>query len=132
MHSDAIALLKLSDTATAGGASALVDGICDVDPMCMLTDIRVSSQVWKNGSHSPEWIDGRPNSAGISEKQTAWTSRSALRRTSAASSGSQSGTMVNQAAVGVPEIGVEDSDLVLTRLHGLGPMAGTDLDPILR
>src|SRR2546423_2626686 len=32
----------------------------------------------------------------------------------------------------IPEIGVEDSDLVLSRLHGLGPMAGTDLDPILR
>lgn len=32
----------------------------------------------------------------------------------------------------VPEIGVDDRDLVLTRLHGLGPMAGTDLDPILR
>ena len=36
------------------------------------------------------------------------------------------------AAALVPEIGVEDTDLVLTRLHGLGPMAGTDLDPILR
>lgn len=36
-----------------------------------------------------------------------------------------------QAAV-VPEIGVEPGDLVLTRLHGLGPMAGTDLDPLLR
>ena len=32
----------------------------------------------------------------------------------------------------IPEIGVEDGDLVLSRLHGLGPMAGTDLDPILR
>ncbi len=32
----------------------------------------------------------------------------------------------------VPEIGVDESDLVLTRLHGLGPMAGTDLDPVLR
>ncbi len=32
----------------------------------------------------------------------------------------------------VPEIGVADSDLVLSRLHGLGPMGGTDLDPILR
>lgn len=32
----------------------------------------------------------------------------------------------------VPEIGVEGSDLVLRRLHGLGPMAGTDLDPVLR
>ncbi len=32
----------------------------------------------------------------------------------------------------VPEIGVADSDVVLTRLHGLGPMGGTDLDPVLR
>jgi biuret amidohydrolase len=32
----------------------------------------------------------------------------------------------------VPEIGVEGGDVVLTRLHGVGPMAGTDLDPILR
>jgi biuret amidohydrolase len=36
------------------------------------------------------------------------------------------------AAALVPEIGVDDDDLVLTRLHGLGPMAGTDLDPVLR
>jgi nicotinamidase-related amidase len=32
----------------------------------------------------------------------------------------------------VPEIGVDPADLVLARYHGLGPMAGTDLDPILR
>jgi len=32
----------------------------------------------------------------------------------------------------VPEIGVDERDLVLTRLHGLGPMGGTDLDPVLR
>ena len=32
----------------------------------------------------------------------------------------------------VPELGPEPDDLVLTRLHGLSPMAGTDLDPILR
>lgn len=38
----------------------------------------------------------------------------------------------SEAAALVPEIGVEASDLVLRRLHGLGPMAGTDLDPILR
>ena len=36
------------------------------------------------------------------------------------------------AATVVPEVGVEDTDLVLTRLHGLGPMGGTDLDPVLR
>ncbi len=32
----------------------------------------------------------------------------------------------------VDELGPEPSDLVLSRLHGLSPMAGTDLDPILR
>lgn len=32
----------------------------------------------------------------------------------------------------VPALGPEPSDLVLTRLHGLSPMAGTDLDPVLR
>lgn len=31
-----------------------------------------------------------------------------------------------------PELGPEDEDLVLTRTHGLDPMAGTDLDPVLR
>jgi nicotinamidase-related amidase len=32
----------------------------------------------------------------------------------------------------VAEVGVEPEDLVLTRTHGLSPMAGTDLDPVLR
>jgi nicotinamidase-related amidase len=32
----------------------------------------------------------------------------------------------------IPEVGAEPDDLVLTRSHGLNPMAGTDLDPILR
>src|SRR5439155_24386169 len=32
----------------------------------------------------------------------------------------------------VPEVGVEQSDLVLPRLHGLSPMAGTSLDALLR
>jgi nicotinamidase-related amidase len=32
----------------------------------------------------------------------------------------------------VSEIGVEPDDLVLTRTHGLDPMAGTDLDAVLR
>jgi nicotinamidase-related amidase len=36
-------------------------------------------------------------------------------------------------AVGVPaEIGVDPADIVLARFHGLGPMTGTQLDPILR
>ncbi|MDQ1479925.1 MAG: hypothetical protein QOI44_786 [Actinomycetota bacterium] len=37
------------------------------------------------------------------------------------------------AAVQVPdEIGVDPADIVLARYHGLGPMTGTQLDPILR
>jgi biuret amidohydrolase len=36
------------------------------------------------------------------------------------------------AAAVVPEFGVAAGDLVLSRIHGLSPMAGTDLDPVLR
>ena len=32
----------------------------------------------------------------------------------------------------LPELGPEPDDLVLTRTHGLDPMTGTDLDPVLR
>lgn len=32
----------------------------------------------------------------------------------------------------VPELGVTDDDVVLSRLHGVGPMGGTDLDAVLR
>ncbi len=38
----------------------------------------------------------------------------------------------SEAAAVLDEIGVADGDIVLTRFHGLGPMAGTDLDPVLR
>ena len=37
-----------------------------------------------------------------------------------------------EAAEIVAEFAVAPSDFVLTRIHGLNPMAGTDLDPILR
>lgn len=32
----------------------------------------------------------------------------------------------------VAEVGVRPTDVVLTRTHGLNPMSGTDLDPVLR
>lgn len=32
----------------------------------------------------------------------------------------------------LPELGPDPGDLVLTRTHGLNPMGGTDLDPVLR
>lgn len=38
----------------------------------------------------------------------------------------------SDAAEVVAEFGVQESDFVLSRIHGLSPMAGTDLDPVLR
>jgi nicotinamidase-related amidase len=38
----------------------------------------------------------------------------------------------SEGATLLPELGPADDDLVLTRLHGLGPMGGTDLDAVLR
>lgn len=38
----------------------------------------------------------------------------------------------SEAADVIPEIGVEEGDLVLGRYHGLGPMGGTDLDMVCR
>lgn len=38
----------------------------------------------------------------------------------------------SDAAAVIPEVGLADTDIVLTRLHGVGPMWGTDLDPVLR
>lgn len=32
----------------------------------------------------------------------------------------------------LPQLGPADTDLVLTRIHGVGPMCGTDLDSVLR
>ena len=32
----------------------------------------------------------------------------------------------------LPEFGPDERDLILTRLHGVGPMTGTDLDSVLR
>jgi nicotinamidase-related amidase len=32
----------------------------------------------------------------------------------------------------IPEIGVDERDIVLSRYHGLGPMGGTDLDQVCR
>ena len=79
-------MLKLNVAATATGASPEVAGICDDEPMCMHTTVFVSWHAAKNGSHSPEWIDGSPSLGGISLKHTACTPRAALRRTSAAAS----------------------------------------------
>lgn len=85
-------LAKVMVEPTAGGASADVDGILLLDPMCMAMTVPVSSQAARKGSHSSVWMEGSPRWGGISEKATARTPRAALRRTSAAASrGSQRG-----------------------------------------
>ncbi|MCU0310561.1 MAG: cysteine hydrolase [Acidimicrobiales bacterium] len=38
----------------------------------------------------------------------------------------------SEAALPIPEFGLSPDDLVLGRYHGLDPVGGTDLDPILR
>jgi len=38
----------------------------------------------------------------------------------------------SEGATLLPELGPADTDLVLTRYHGVGPMTGTDLDSIIR
>lgn len=45
-----MALLKLSEACTAGGASGDAAGICEDEPMCMFTTVPVSWQIAKNGS----------------------------------------------------------------------------------
>ena len=45
-----MALLKLSEAATAGGASGEAAGIFDDEPMCMHTTVPVSAQAAKKGS----------------------------------------------------------------------------------
>src|SRR3954454_12163624 len=47
---DAMALLKLSVAATAGGASGDAAGIDEDEPICMHTTVPVSWQARKNGS----------------------------------------------------------------------------------
>jgi hypothetical protein len=89
-------LAKVMVEPTAGGASAEVEGIRLLEPMCMATTVPVSSQAARKGSQSSVWTEGRPRCGGISEKATARTPRAALRRTSwAASSASHRGIRVS-------------------------------------
>src|ERR1700722_17277444 len=110
-HSDDMALPKLSDAATATGASAEVAGIFDDEPMCMQPTVPVSSQAAKKGSQAPLWMLGRPRCGGISLKQTARTPRAALRRTSvAASSGSHRG--MRQRGINEPSLSPHHSSTI--------------------
>src|SRR6187455_2927291 len=93
---DPIAFENVSVLDTMNGASGDVAGMRELDPMCMHTTVAVSWHAANIGSQAFEWIDGRPSGCGFSEKAMAWLPLTAHRRTSsAASTGSHSGTIVS-------------------------------------
>ncbi len=51
---------------------------------------------------------------------------------SAATTGAAPMTIGSPGTAVLPDLDVQESDLVLPRLRGLGPMGGTELDPVLR
>ena len=69
---------------------------------------------------------GPTPSAGMSGAAMSGAGMSGAAMSGAAMSGGAGASGVH------PSIGVEPADFVLSRLHGLSPMAGTSLDPILR
>src|SRR6476659_9639714 len=56
---------------TMKGASGCVCGIFDDEPMWRHSTVSVSAHARKNGSHAPEYTDGRPREYGFSGKVTA-------------------------------------------------------------
>src|SRR4029079_13694313 len=104
-HIEPIAFENVSVDDTMNGESGEVDGIFDDDPMCMQSVVSVSWSAAKNGSQkrSLSCTDGNPSGYGFSLKATAGLPLSAQRRTSAAaSSASQSGTIVSGMRMPLP------------------------------
>jgi nicotinamidase-related amidase len=86
--------------------------------------VRLCRAARESGAHVVHCVaERRPDARGSNTNARLFM---AVRRTEG---GLRPGTPAGQV---VPELGPEPSDLVLSRLHGLGPMAGTDLDPVLR
>ncbi|MCU1450413.1 MAG: isochorismatase [Acidimicrobiales bacterium] len=107
---DCSALPELAEATRASGA---IEAMADVVKAARAAGVRV---VHGTASHRGDGLGGNTNARLFA----------AMRRSSV---GILEGT---PAAEIVPEIGMDRSDLVLPRLHGLGPMAGTELDPVLR
>src|SRR4051794_17088004 len=70
-QSDPAALCELSDIVVASGASALVVGIVEDEPMCMDTVVSVSMHACHSTSHAPLYSDGNPSLDGFSENASA-------------------------------------------------------------
>src|SRR5271154_4049137 len=71
---------------TSTGASLVVIGMDDDDPMWRQTTVSVSSHAAQNGSQLALYRLGRPIFSGFSEKVTAWHPLDATRRISSAAS----------------------------------------------
>ena len=81
----------------------------------------------------PDGLGSNHNARLFALARRAGPTPSAGMSGAAVSGAGMSGGAGASGASGVhPSIGVEPADFVLSRLHGLSPMAGTSLDPILR
>jgi biuret amidohydrolase len=103
----------LPELAAAARDSGAISCIADVVKAARAAGVRV---VHGTAHHRGDRLGGNTNARLFA----------AMRRSSV---GMLEGTPASEI---VPEVGLEQSDLVLPRLHGLGPMAGTELDPVLR
>lgn len=70
-------------------------------------------------------VEARPDGKGASRNARLFTAM-AKGRSGAAPAGPVRPAVVH------PAVGAADEDVVLSRLHGLSPMTGTSLDPVLR
>jgi nicotinamidase-related amidase len=103
----------LPELAAAAAAANLIPNIADLVRAARAAGVRV---VHATAFHRSDRLGGNKNARLFA----------AMKRSSVAMAEGSPATEV------VPEIGVEKSDLVLSRVHGLGPMGGTELDPVLR
>jgi biuret amidohydrolase len=103
----------LPELAAAAKEASLVPNVAKLVRAARATGVRV---VHATAFHRGDGLGGNTNARLFA----------AMKRSTA---GLLEGTPATEV---VPEIGVEPSDLVLSRVHGLGPMGGTDLDPVLR
>jgi nicotinamidase-related amidase len=107
---DCSALPELAEAARASGAIA---AMADVVKAARAAGVRV---VHGTAHHRGDGLGGNTNARLFA----------AMRRSTVAI---HEGTPAVEI---IPEIGIDRNDVVLARLHGLGPMAGTELDPVLR
>jgi nicotinamidase-related amidase len=109
----------LPDLAAAAAAVGMVDNIAALAKAARAAGVAVLHGV----------ADRRPDGRGGNRNARLFMAMRKPGRTVAPDDAGPLGASFSEV---VPEIGVEESDIVVPRLHGLSPMADTGLDPILR